>query len=263
MRTIDDLVRDRPTGGDLRAQVRQEPLAAYLGRRDHGSSSTLRRVLRSGPAAADTPFADDGSQRLAQALHALVFEPARFVHDHLVLDRDSPPAEEQAEALDRTWITGAEYARLAGARDAIRAYPREPLAAWIDAGIKEMSIYWADAAGGHWKARPDCFTDEIILELKTTGDVRPRAFARTRKRFGYDLQAAHYVEAVGRLTGRTPRFAYIAVELQAPFYAWVHELSSADLASATARLEIARERLSSSRAARPRPAEQRPPTHRR
>ncbi|HSD44388.1 MAG TPA: PD-(D/E)XK nuclease-like domain-containing protein [Burkholderiales bacterium] len=258
MRTIDDLVRDRPRAGDSRAYVRQEPLAAYLARGDHGSSSTLRRVLRSGPAAADTPFEDDGSQRLAQALHALVFEPARFARDHLVLDRDDPPAEEQADVLDRIWITGAEYARLAGARDAIRAYPRAPLAAWIDAGMKEMSIYWTDEAGRRWKARPDCFTDEIVLELKTTGDVRPRAFARTRKRFGYDLQAAHYAEAVERLTGRTPRFAFIAVELQTPFYAWVHELSRADLERAAVQLEVARERLSSSprnrRAAAPRNA---------
>jgi hypothetical protein len=253
MRTIDDLVRNRPMAGDSRAHVRQEPLAAYLARVDHGSSSALRRVLRSGPAAADTPFEDDGSQRLAQALHALTFEPARFAHDHLLLDRDDPPAEEQADVLDRIWITGAEYARLAGARDAIRAYPRAPLAAWIDAGIKEMSIYWTDEAGRRWKARPDCFTDDIVLELKTTGDVRPRAFARTRKRFGYDLQAAHYVDAVGRLTGRAPRFAFIAVELQPPFYAWVHELSRADLDRAAAQLEVARERLGAARA-RSRPA---------
>jgi hypothetical protein len=254
MRTIDDLVPGRPTAGDSPAYVRQEPLAAYLARGDHGSSSTLRRVLRSGPAAADTPFEDDGSQRLAQALHALVFEPARFAHDHLLLDRDDPPAAEHAEVLNRIWITGAEYARLAGARDAIRAYPRAPLAAWIDAGMKEMSIYWTDAAGRRWKARPDCFNDEIVLELKTTGDVRPRAFAQTRKRFGYDLQAAHYVDAVGRLTGRTPRFAFIAVELQAPHYAWLHELSRADLDRAAAQLEVARERLSSSQASRRRAA---------
>jgi hypothetical protein len=248
MRTIDDLVRERPAPAGTPPQVRQEPLAAYLARADYGSSSTLRRVLRSGPAAADAPFEDDGSQRLAQALHALVFEPARFAADHLVLDRDTPPAEEAIEALDRTWITGTEFARLAGARDAIRAYPRAPLAEWIDAGMKEMSIYWTDEAGRRWKARPDCFSDEVILELKTTGDVRPRAFGRTRKRFGYDLQAAHYVDAVRRLTGRTPRFAFVAVELQPPHYAWLHELAPAELARAGALLELARQRLAAARA---------------
>jgi hypothetical protein len=247
MRTIDDLARGRPAAPDPRCYVRQEPLATYLARADHASSSTLRRVLRSGPGAADAPFEDDGSQRLAQALHALVFEPARFAIEHLVLDRDTPHADEQVEALDRTWLSGAEYERLASARDAIRAYPRKPLATWIDAGMKEMSIYWTDDAGRCWKARPDCFTAEIILELKTTGDVRPRAFARTRKRFGYDLQAAHYVDAVRRLTGRTLHFAFIAVELQPPFYAWVHELSRADLTGAAAELEVARGQLAAAR----------------
>jgi len=249
MRTIDDLVRGRPAAGNAQAHVRQEPLAAYLARGDHRSSSTLRRVLRSGPAAADAPFEDDGSQRLARALHALVLEPARFANEYLLLDRDAPPADAQIDALDRIWITGAEYARLAGARDAIRAYPRAPLAEWIDAGMKEMSVYWTDEAGQRWKARPDCFGDELILELKTTGDVRPRGFARTRKRFGYDLQAAHYVDAVRRLTGRAPRFAFISVELQPPFYAWLHELSRADLARAAVQLEVARARLNSSRVA--------------
>ena len=249
MRTIDDLMRDRPAAERTHAHVRQEPLAAYLARVEHRSSSTLRRALRSGPAAADAPFEDDGSQRLAQALHALVFEPARFANEYLLLDRDTPPADGEIDPLDRIWITGAEYARLAGARDAIRAYPRAPLAEWIDAGMKEMSIYWTDEAGQHWKARPDCFGDEFILALKTTGDVRPRGFARTRKRFGYDVQAAHYVDAVRRLTGRAPRFAFIAVELQPPFYAWLHELSRADLARAAGQLELARERLGSSAAA--------------
>jgi hypothetical protein len=249
MRNIDDLVRDRPAAGNAQTHVRQEPLPPYLARGDHRSSSTLRRVLRSGPAAADAPFEDDGSQRLAQALHALVFEPARFANEYLLLDRDTPPADGEIDPLDRIWITGAEYARLAGARDAIRAYPRAPLAAWIDAGMKEMSVYWTDEAGQRWKARPDCFGDELILELKTTGDVRPRGFARTRKRFGYDVQAAHYVDAVRRLTGRAPRFAFIAVELQPPFYAWLHELSRADLARAAVQLELARKQLGSSAAA--------------
>jgi hypothetical protein len=33
------------------------------------------------------------------------------------------------------------------------------------------------------------------------------------------------------------------VELQPPFYVWLHELSRADLARAAAQLELARERL--------------------
>jgi len=245
MRTIDDLVRDRTTerrGG----AVRQEPLDAYLDRMDHVSASALRRSLHTAERAAALRIEDDPSQRLAQALHALVLEPARFAREYFVLDRNAPTpsGDEQPDAVaGRVWLSSGEYAALAAARDAIRAYPRAPLARWLDAGMKELSIYWTDDAGRRWKARPDCFTDEIVLELKTTGDVRPRAFARTRRRFGYDLKAAHYVDAVRHLTGRAPRFAFIAVELTPPHYVWLYELSAAELARAGVELAAARSRF--------------------
>jgi len=246
MRTLDDLVRERTPQAGTAYFVRQEPLAAYLARADHVSASMLRRAARAGEAPLPPRIEDDPEQRLAQALHALVLEPARFARDYLVLDRDrpAPPAEELPDALERrTWLASGESAQLAGAHEAIRAYPRAPLARLLDAGMKELSIYWTDEAGRRWKARPDCFTDEVVLELKTTGDVRPRAFARTRRRFGYDLRAAHYVEAVRRLTGRAPRFVFVAVELAAPHYVWVYELSAAELARGAAELAAARAAL--------------------
>ncbi|HLB14997.1 MAG TPA: PD-(D/E)XK nuclease-like domain-containing protein [Burkholderiales bacterium] len=245
MRTIDDLVRDRTTerrGG----AVRQEPLDAYLARVDHVSASALRRSLHTAERAAALRIEDDPSQRLAQALHALVLEPARFAREYFVLDRDAPTpsGDEQPDApAGRVWLSSGEYAALVSSRDAIRAYPRAPLARWLDEGMKELSIYWTDDAGRRWKARPDCFTDEIVLELKTTGDVRPRAFARTRRRFGYDLKAAHYVDAARHLTGRAPRFAFIAVELTPPHYVWLYELSAAELARAGVELAAARSRF--------------------
>ena len=245
MRTIDDLVRERTPRADHACFVRQEPLAAYLARADYVSASMLRRAAHA-PTARAPLIEDDPAQRLAQALHALVLEPARFAREYLVLDRGTPapPAEALPDALERRiWLASGEYAQLAGARDAIRAYPRAPLGALLDAGMKALSIYWSDELGRRWKARPDCFTDEVVLELKTTGDVRPRAFARTRKRFGYDLKAAHYVQAVQWLTGRTPRFAFVAVELTSPHYVWVYEMSAAELARATAELAAARAAL--------------------
>jgi hypothetical protein len=245
MRTIDDLVRERGPQAGAACSVRQEPLAAYLARADHVSASMLRRAAHAA-AAPRAPLEEDPAQRLAQALHALVLEPARFDREYLVLDRDAPvpPPDELPDALERrTWLASGEYAQLTGARDAIRAYPRAPLGRLLDEGMKELSIYWSDELGRRWKARPDCFTDEVVLELKTTGDVRPRAFARTRRRFGYDLKAAHYVEAVRRLTGRAPRFVFVAVELTAPHYVWTYELSAAELARAAAELTAARAAL--------------------
>src|SRR3990172_3482677 len=136
MRTIDDLVRDRTTerrGG----AVRQEPLDAYLARVDHVSASALRRSLHTAERAAALRIEDDPSQRLAQALHALVLEPARFAREYFVLDRDAPTpsGDEQPDApAGRVWLSSGEYAALVSSRDAIRAYPRAPLARWLDEG---------------------------------------------------------------------------------------------------------------------------------
>ena len=116
------------------------------------------------------------------------------------------------------------------------------MARWLQDGEKELSIYWSDERGGRWRARPDCFTQDVILELKSTSDVRPDAFARTRERLGYDLQAAHYLEAVERLTGRRLRFIYLTVELIPPRSLWLHELAPRQIEEAARKLDSLRER---------------------
>lgn len=252
MRTIDDIVPSRTTQNDPICFTRQDSLDAYLAQTDYVSASMLRRTARAGVAGLDSKIDNDPSQRLAQALHALVLEPARFARAYFTLSADAVPPP--VDALDRVWLSGAEYAALAAARDAIRAYSRAPIAQWLDAGMKELSIYWRDQNGRRWKARPDCFTRDIVLELKTTVDVRPRAFAQTRRRFGYDLKAAHYIDGVQRLTGSAPRFAYVAVELAPPHYVWLYELSAAELARAQKDLQSAKTHLSAVRSRTAAPA---------
>jgi hypothetical protein len=243
MRTIDDLVRPAPAVGP-HLETRQEPLAVYLAETGHASSSMLRRFAR-GEAHFERGYADHGQNRIPQALHAAMLEPGRFAQEYFVLGRETATAAyaDKDDLLERVWLSSGEHAELCAMQQAIRDYPRAPLAAALDSGMRELSIYWTDEAGARWKARPDCFTEDAIYELKTTQDVRPAAFARTRRRFGYDLQAAHYVEAVRRLTGHTPRFAYIAIEPRAPYYVWVHELAPADLERAADELAAVRSRF--------------------
>jgi hypothetical protein len=179
-----------------------------------------------------------------------MLEPGRFAQEYFVLDGQAHPQGygDKDDLLERVWLSSGEHAELRAMQQAIRDHRRAPLAAALDSGMRELSIYWTDAGGARWKARPDCFTADIVYELKTTQDVRPAGFARTRRRFGYDLQAAHYVEAVRRLTGASPRFAYIAIEPRAPYYVWVHELAPADLERAAEELAAVRGRFTAAAA---------------
>jgi exodeoxyribonuclease VIII len=231
---------------------RREPLAEYLARTDFVSSSALRRFLRTGrpPSEVLAPDQTPREASLGDALHALLLEPERFDETFLRLDADGKAP--QGLALDslmaRTWLSPSECLALEAMRKAVLYCSRAPIARWLEQGEKELSIYWTDAQGERWKGRPDCLADDVILELKTTADVRTARFARTRHRFGYDLQAALYVEGVTRLTGRRPRFMYVAVETSRPHAVWVHELGAEELAGAAQRLHEARERFRRARA---------------
>ena len=218
---------------------RREPLADYLSNRDFVSSSQLRRFDQSGRIAAQQPGAGVAPGTvMGEALHALVLEPEAFSRQYLVLANAASDQHTRSEQdlMQREWLDAWQWTALSGARNALMACSQAPVSQWLSDGRKELSIYWRDATGAAWKARPDCFTGEIVLDLKTTSDCRPAAFSRTRERFGYDLQAAHYIDAVARLTGNTPRFAFLAVELNAPHVVWVHELGSNEINVASARL---------------------------
>ncbi len=224
--------------------TRRESLADYLACTDYVSSSAVRRFLRTGraPALALIPDAISSETSLGDAFHALLLEPERFADDFVQADQRAPaPATgDEARVMARTWLSTRDCDALQRMRNAVLAYTRLPLAGWLASGEKELSLYWEGAAGGRWKGRPDCFGDEVVLEIKTAADVRPARFGKSRKRYGYDLQAALYLEGIEFLTGRRPRFLYVSVETSRPHTVWIHEPSTQELATAAAELDVAR-----------------------
>ncbi len=224
--------------------TRREPLAEYLACTDYVSSSAVRRFLRTGraPKLALIPDPISRDTSLGDAFHALLLEPERFANDFVQADQraPAPAAGDETGLMARTWLSARDCEALQRMRNAVLAYPRLPLAGWLASGEKELSLYWQDVAGGRWKGRPDCFSDEIVLEIKTAADVRPARFGKSRKRYGYDLQAALYLEGIELLTGRRPRFLYVSVETTRPHTVWIHEPSMPELAAATAELGVAR-----------------------
>ena len=228
--------------------TRREPLACYLGNREYASSSDLRRFARHGAIVAPDATGFAGSL-MGEALHAYVLEPEAFDAQYLVLDGSVPARRSltEAEAMRRDWLDAWRWAALRRARESILASAQAPVAQWLACGEKELSIYWTDS-DGRWKARPDCFTQEWVVELKSTTDCRPEPFRKTRERLAYDLQAAHYVDAVAQLTGRCVRFAYVTVELSSPYNTWVHLLSDEEIERARRDLQQVRTRFAAAAA---------------
>jgi hypothetical protein len=229
-------MKDFPVG---HCETRREPLSSYLASHAFVSSSYLRRFDRLGLTASQ--LRDGGTVQgavMGEAFHALVLEPEVFATQYLVLAEaeSSQAGISEQETMQRRWLDAWQWSALQHARDAVFSCKQFPVADWLSSGEKELSIYWSDEVDEKWKARPDCFTPDIVLDLKTTSDCRPHAFRRTRERHDYDVQAAHYVDAVSRLSGGVPRFAFVAVELTKPYSIRIHELDGTDLDTAHSRL---------------------------
>lgn len=154
--------------------------------------------------------------------HCALLEPDAMGGRFIVLPEDAPrkptaaqwaakKSNESSEAAKEWW---REWEQRAGQRDIIsaeefnlcqeqlRAIAEVPeLAALLSKGDGEVSIFWTDPDTRlYCKARLDWLQTEgkvgRILELKSTADESPNAFARTAARMKYELQRAHYLDGI-------------------------------------------------------------------
>lgn len=96
-----------------------------------------------------------------------------------------------------------------------------------ETGEPEYSIFWTDSETGlRCKCRIDWF-DRLSLDLKTTADASPAAFARKSVQLGYHRKKSHYVDGLRELTGRTT-LLHIAVSTEPPYACGAYEICDLD-----------------------------------
>ena len=104
---------------------------------------------------------------------------------------------------------------------------------FLQKGKSELTAYWTDPVTGiKCKCRLDFLMDNGetltgILDVKSTLDASITGFARAIGKYGYDLQAAYYTDAVKELTGLTLPFYFLASEKNGPHEAAVYKASDA------------------------------------
>lgn len=226
------------------------PAERYHAHRDHLSQSQMADVLRSPahywaalhePSRPQTP-----SQRIGSALHAALLEPERYAREFVTWDgyrRGKAWDEFEAAHAGHEILTSAERERITGMAEAVLNFREINLRAVLRGGRTELSLFWSDPASRvRCKARLDAYLDGLILDLKTTDDARPHAFSANALRLGYDVQAAHYVDGVAQCFGPgvCTRFAFVAVEVEAPYSVWVYHVHGEALERGRARAQAAR-----------------------
>lgn len=89
-------------------------------------------------------------------------------------------------------------------------------------GYKEKEFFWIDILTQEpCKCRFDCITDIndtlIAVDLKTTDNAETEAFTRSSIKYGYDVQAAMYLDGLKANTNKDAIFVFIAIEKNPPY----------------------------------------------
>ena len=164
---------------------------------------------------------------LGSAFHKLVLEPQDFGKEFAIvpaIDRRTKEGKTAYAAFEdanagKDFITFADYEKISAMASAIACNRK---AAFLTRGNVEESYYFTDDATGiECKVRPDCFKvvngRGYIIDLKSCRSAAPDDFRRDAINFGYDLQAAMYVEGVQKEHGIPCDFLFVAVEKDPPY----------------------------------------------
>ena len=203
------------------------------------------------------PDTDTAAKRRGRLLHLAVLEPHEFerrVVTAPTIDDDfrgtgAKARREKWKAELSTWrasqpadaiVVDADDRVLEQVRGMARALAESTTKAakaaralLSGAGENEVSITWTDETAARspidCRARLDRLIvgqrSALVVDLKTTDDPSPDAFARTIASWGYHCQAAWYCQAARELLGTVGvRFAFVAVRSDPPHEVAVYDL---------------------------------------
>jgi hypothetical protein len=204
----------------------------------HAKSEAHLRHYLDNPRSSETPAKAFGS-----AFHSLVLTPKLFHRDyfrrpekgyaksHAAADRK---AYEYAVSQNpgKTAIAYGDWPELMAIAANLLDRPKvNNLIGPIPEYWREVSLYWNDPSGIECKARIDAYSEahDAIIDLKTTKDASPAAFARSIMNYGYARQAAFYQRAA-KACGLDPKhFVFIAVEKEPPYAVGLYRITDSSI----------------------------------
>ena len=162
-----------------------------------------------------------------QAAHKMMLEPDGWADEFAV----APIIDRRTKDGKLAWQCFADEA---AGRSVISADDYETACAMVETAKKnlyvsrlldgktEEPVFWKDELTGELcKARLDCISrigdKMVIVDYKTTADASTDAFMRSAVKYGYDFQAAMYLEGYKQTMGTECLFVFIAQEKVEPY----------------------------------------------
>lgn len=200
----------------------------YHSKKNIINASAIKAVLRSPMhyrASLTEPNDPTPAMRFGTLVHTALLEPAVFMQSFRIspkFDMRTTKGKEDSAAWNKDLPDGAiivstdEADKLTAMIKTLTENKIVP--ALLSEGVAEHSLYYS-RDGVECKARPDYLREDgMVIDLKTTSDASKSGFSRSIVNFGYDVQAAWYLDACTRVFGgKWDTFVFVAVETSPPY----------------------------------------------
>ena len=157
------------------------------------------------------------------AFHKLVLEPNEFNEEYAVLSKidkrttigKAQFAQFELDNLNKTIISYADFNIMQEMNYSLmqNKFAME----LINNSKHETSHFWIDSKTGlNCKCRPDMdhLKSKLIIDLKTCNNADTDTFSRDCLKYGYHLQAAHYLDSFKNLSYQ---FMFLCIEKKPPY----------------------------------------------
>ena len=182
---------------------------------------------------------DTPAQILGRALHCRILEPGEFGKRYATIppniDRRTKEGKQRFEnftaSLDgHTLITFDQDQQIERMHRSLMSNDIAKMMLLGD-GAAELQIDW-EFNGQPMRGVVDKYYEPrgIIIDVKTTDDASPMAFARSVKKYRYNVQAALYMHGMESLGYSPQAFVFIAIEKSAPYQMAMYYISPTDIA---------------------------------
>lgn len=159
---------------------------------------------------------------IGRATHTMILEKKLFDKEYCVYEGKVRRGKEYDAFCElnkgKEVLNRKEYEQICEIRDSVMKNPTAK--ALFKNGKAETSVFHRDPITNLiCKARADYLGNGYIADLKSIDDVCPRNFANQVVKYGYHIQASHYMEAFG-----ITEFVFICVGKKPPYEVAVYSL---------------------------------------
>ena len=168
---------------------------------------------------------DTAAFAFGRAVHAAILTPTAFKKDFAIIpegiDRRTKAGKEEYQAF----LDASAGKEILTAQDAetvkaiVKAFKKNKDAVQLLKGTKrEKPLFWTDDNEILCKCRIDAYRTGLIVDLKTAQDAETETFTKESLRYGYDVQAAHYLDAYQhKVSSIRPDWYFIVIEKTEPY----------------------------------------------